>query len=272
MSKFPDLTVYVPMKDAEDYAEVFLRSAALHGASRDFHMTMSILVSGNMDNTLGICRSLVPELPFECRVRSIDDLPRNARSEIAAIVDSNDGFYNEGIVDWLVNENLEQCTYYAGMHIDLIFRQSGLWDELLAKMITIGADVAGIFAPGELLPREGTMFLSPPRILPIVTLCHRERARVLGVKWTRPCSTDSRQDRLIVDNGTLALDALTGDKAVELDATFLPITVEYVEQFIEHFGFLWTRRFPSSVHERDGERSRERVRAELSLIRDRLGK
>ena len=109
-------------------------------------------------------------------------------------------------------------------------------------------------------------------ILPIVTLCHRERAQVLGVKWTRPCSTDSRQDRLIVDNGTLALDALTGDKAVELDATFLPITMEYVEQFIEHFGFLWTRRFPSSVHERDGERSRERVRAELSLIRDRLGK
>ena len=155
MSKFPDLTVYGAHEGCRGLRRSVPQKCCTSWRIARFHMTMSILVSGNMDNTLAICRSLVPKLPFECRVRSIDDLPRNARSEIAAIVDSNDGFYNEGIVDWLVNENLEQCTYYAGMHIDLVFRQSGLWDELLAKMITIGADVAGIFAPGELLPREG---------------------------------------------------------------------------------------------------------------------
>ena len=33
MSKSPDLTIYAPMTDAEDYAEVFLRSAAQHGGS-----------------------------------------------------------------------------------------------------------------------------------------------------------------------------------------------------------------------------------------------
>ena len=266
MATSPDLTIYAPMTDAEEYAEVFLRSAAQHGASHLYHMTMSILVGDSTDDTLGVCRAFASKLPFECRVRSLNDLSENSRSEIRAIVDSNDGFYNEGIVDWLVNENLEQCTYYAGMHVDLAFHRSGLWDELLAKMITTGADVAGVFAPGELMTSQGIMFMTPPRLFPVVTLCHRERARALGVRWSRPCSTPSRRDRLIVDNGTLALEALMSNQAVDLGATFLPITMDYLEEFIEHFGFLWTRKFPSSVHEHDGERSRERVRAELTRL------
>lgn len=268
MSKSPDLTIYAPMTDAEDYAEVFLRSAAEHGGSHLYRISMSILVGDSADDTLGVCRALAPELPFDCLVRSLDDLPEEARSAIQVLVDSNDGFYNECIVDWLVNENLEQCTYYAGMHVDIAFHQSGLWDDLLAKMITTGADVAGVFAPGELLTRQGIMFMTPPRLFPVVTLCHRERARALGVRWSRPCSTPSRRDRLIVDNGTLALNALMGNQAVDLGATLLPITMDYLEKFIEHFGFLWTRKFASSVHEHDGERSRERVRAELRKYRE----
>ena len=263
MSKFPDLTIYVPMTDAESYAEVFLSSAARHGASQLYHITMSILVGDSSDNTLDVCRTLAPKLPFECRVRSLNDLSEESRSEIKAIVDSNDGFYNEGIVDWLVNENLEQSTYYSGIHVDIAFHQSGLWDDLLTQMITTKADVAGIFAPGELLTKQGVIFMTPPRIFPVVTLCHWERTRALGVKWSRPCPTPSRSDRLIVDNGTLALDALMGKQAVDLGANFLPISMDYLEKFIEHFGFLWTQNFPSSVHDHDGERSRERVRDEL---------
>ena len=224
---------------------------------------MSILVGDSTDNTLSICRGLALELPFECKVRSLGDLSEEARSEIKAIVDSNDGFYNEGIVDWLVNENLEQSTYYSGMHVDIAFHRSGLWDELLTKMITRGADVAGVFAAGELLTRKGTIFMTPPRIFPVLTLCHRERARALGVKWSRPSSTRSRPDRLVVDNGTLALESMMGCRAVELGATFLPISMDYLAKFIQHFGFLWTQNFPSSIHEHDGEDSRERVRAEL---------
>lgn len=263
MSKFPDLTIYVAVRDGEEYIEVFLRSAAQHGASQLYNMTMSILVGDTADDTLRVCRALAPELPFECRVRSLDELPEDARSEIRAVVDSNDGFFNEGIWDWLVNENLEQCTYYAGMHVDIAFHRSGLWDELLTKVINTEADVAGIFAPGELLTNQGITFMTPPRLVPVVTLCHRERARALGVRWSRPCSTPSRRDRLIVDNGTLALEALIGNQAVALGATFLPVSMDYLENFIEHFGFLWTRKYHSSVHEHDGERSRERVRAEL---------
>lgn len=263
MSRFPDLTIYAPMTNAEKYAEVFLRSAAQHGGSNRYRVTMSILVGDSTDNTLDVCRALAPELPFECRVRSRNDLPDDARSEIKAIVDSNDGFYNECIVDWLVNENFEKSTYYSGMHVDIAFHRSGLWDDLLDKMIATGADVAGVFVPGELLTRQDGIFMTPPRLFPIVTLCHRKRARALGVRWSRPCPTSSRRDRLIVDNGTLALDALMGNRALELRATFLPITMGYLDQFIEHFGFLWTQNFPSSVHEHDGVRSRERLRAEL---------
>ena len=242
---------------------MFLRSAARHGASHLYKITMSILVGDTTDDTLRVCRALAPELPFECRIRSVHELPEDARSEIRAVVDSNDGFFNEGIWDWLVNENLEQCAYYAGMHVDIAFHRSGLWDELLTKVITAGADVAGIFAPGELLAGQGITFMTPPRLVPVVALCHRERARALGVRWSRPCSTPSRRDRLIIDNGTLALEALMGNQAVALGATFLPITMDYLENFIEHFGFLWTRKRHSSVHEHDGENSRERVRAEL---------
>jgi hypothetical protein len=260
MSKSPDLTIYAPMTDA-------LRSAAQYGGSHNHRISMSILVGDSTDGTLGVCRALAPELPFECRVRCLDDLAEDARSEIRALVDSNDGFYNECIVDWLVNENLEQCTYYSGMHIDIAFRRFGLWDELMAQMMTTRADVAGIFASGELSTRNGIIFMTPPRLFPVVTLCHRERASALGVRWSRPCSTLSRRDRLILDNGTLALDALMSNQAVDLGAIFLPITMEYIAQFIEHFGFLWTRRFPSSVYDNEGERSRERLRAELMKYR-----
>jgi hypothetical protein len=264
MSKSPDLTIYVAAQNAEDYAEVFLRSAAQHGESRLYHLTMSILVGDSSDNTLGVCRAFAPNLPFKCRVRSLDELSDDARSEIRAVVDCNDGVFSEGIWDWLVNENLEQSTYYAGMHVDISFHRSGLWDELLTNLITTGSDVAGIFAAGELLTTQGTKFMTPPRLFPVVAVCHRERARALGVRWSRPCSTSSRRDRLIVDNGTLALEALIGNQAVALGATFLPVTMDYLEEFIEHFGFLWTQNVSSSVHEHDGERSRERVRAELS--------
>jgi hypothetical protein len=131
MSKFPDLTIYVAVRDGQEYIEVFLRSAAQHGASSLYKITMSILVGDTTDDTLRICQSLAPDLPFECRVRSLDELTEGARSEIRALVDSNDGFFNEGIWDWLVDENIEQSTYYAGMHVDIAFHQSGLWDELL---------------------------------------------------------------------------------------------------------------------------------------------
>jgi hypothetical protein len=268
MSTFPDLAIYAPMRDAEDYAEVFLRSAAVHGGSNRYRVSMSILVGDSTDNTLDVCRAFASELPFECRVRSLNDLPYGVRSEIKAILESNDGFFNECIVDWLVSENLEQSTYYSGIHVDIAFRRSGLWDDLLGKMIATGADVAGIFAPGELLTRSDAIFMTPPRLFPFVTLCHRERAHALGVRWSRPCPTSGRRDRLIVDNGTLALDALMGNRAAELGATFLPITVDYLDQFIEHFGFLWTQNVTSPEHEHDGDRSRKRLRAELERYRD----
>jgi len=246
-----------------------LRSVALHGASHRFHMTMSILVETSEDNTLSICRKLARDLPFACRVRSVDELPVAAQSEIRALVDSNDGYFNECIWDWLVNENLEQCTYYAGIHADLAFHRFGLWDELLLKMQSIGADVAGVFSPGELLIDHETLCLTPPRIFPLLTLCHRERARALGVKWSRPCSTHSRRDRLVMDNGTMALDALMGRQAAALGATFLPLTMDYLERFVKHFGFLWTRNRSSSIHDGDGEQSRELVRTELRRYRER---
>lgn len=267
MSRCPDLTIYAAMKDAGEYAEVLLRSAALHGASDQFHMTMSILVDSSSDNTLSICRTLARELPFDCRVRSVDELSAGAQYEIRALVDSNDGFFNECIWDWLVHENLEQCTYYAGIHVDLAFHRFGLWDELLSTMQSIGADVAGVFAPGELLGDHATFCLTPPRIFPVVALCHRERARALGIKWSRPCATRGRLDRLIIDNGTMALDALMGSQAVAMGATFLPVTMDYLEKFVKHFGFLWTQNSSSFIHGRDGEQSRECVRAELRKYR-----
>ena len=69
MSTFPDLAIYAPMRDAEDYAEVFLRSAAVHGGSNRYRVSMSILVGDSTDNTLDVCRryfrNLVREIGIE---------------------------------------------------------------------------------------------------------------------------------------------------------------------------------------------------------------
>ena len=266
MSKLPDLTIYVAVRDGQEYIELFLKSLAEYGASQRYHITMSILVGDAPNNILQICRKLSPNLPFDCRVRSLDDLSIVAQSEIRALIDTNDGFFNEGIWDWLVKENLERSTYYAGVHVDVAFHKSGLWDELLTNVITARADVAGIFSPGELLNFQGINFLTPPRLVPILSLCHRKRANALGVKWGRPCATISRRDRLILDNGTLALESLMSKQAATKKAIFLPLTMDYLENFIEHFGFLWTLRASSAIHDLDGVRSRERVRDALNTF------
>lgn len=259
-----DLTIYLAVQNGADYAEVLLRSAARHGASERYRITMSILVARSSDDTLDVCRRLAPFLPFPCRVRSVDELSDEARREIGTIVDCNDGLFNEGIWDWLVDENLERSAYYAGLHADIAFRRSGLWDDLLDRARAANADVVGVFSPGELLTDREVPFVTPPRLFPFLTLCHRERARALRVRWSRPCPTRNRRDRLIVDNGTLALNALTNDQATALGAAFLPITIADTERFIEHFGFLWTRNFQSAVHQHDGQRSQHRMREVLA--------
>lgn len=254
----PVLTVISTAQNCADYAEVFLRSAATTGFRRGDPVEFVLLVGESDDGTEAACRELAPRIPVPTEVLYVPDLPEPVRRRMAEAQTTNDGFFSEGMWAPLIEHRPVTTPLYAGIHIDVEFVAHGLWDFLLERLGS--AAVAGVFHPGELIESEGRFRLQLPRFFPVVTIVDRQKAEAVALSWGR--SAPHPPGAVVIeDNGTVALQRA-------LRSGISLIREEELERYIRHFGFLWTSRVYSAVHEDDGARSRGALSTRLALLRE----
>ncbi len=257
MATAAKLTVLCVAQNCAQYAEVFLRSAATYGFREAEFCKLVLFVGKSSDGTESVCRELAAFIPVPTTVIYAADLPKKDRQRVAAIQSRNEGHFNEGMWDFLIQHRRIDTSYYAGIHIDVEFLAPGLWNFLLNRLGR--SAVAGIFDPGELIPGADHMILSMPRFFPLVVMANRKRADALDLRWSRG-SQARRHPLLHEDNGAVALRrALASNIAL--------IREEELWLYLRHFGYLWTKTFDSSLHRVDGVNSREAVAMRLAALR-----
>ena len=258
MATASKLTVLCVAQNCAPYAEVFLRSAAAHGFREAKFSKLILFVGRSSDGTEAVCRELAVSMPVPTTVIYAADLPKKDRQRVAAIQRRNEGHFNEGMWDFLIQHWGIDTSYYAGIHVDVEFLAPGLWDFLLNRLDQ--SAVVGIFDPGELIPGIDHMVLSMPRFFPLVVAANRQRADSLGLRWSRGSQARRRQRRLEEDNGAIALQRALASKIAL-------IREEELRPYLKHFGYLWTKTFESPLHHVDGVNSRESVALRLAALR-----
>lgn len=257
MAHTPKLTILCVAQNCENYVEVFLRSAAANGFHREEDCRLVLFVGESTDNTERVCRSLADSIPVSTSVIYGADLSGKDRKRVAAIQSRNDGLFNEGMWDFLIQYLGVDTPYYAGIHIDVEFLALGLWDFLLNRLGD--AAVAGIFDPGELYEDNGQRILSMPRFFPMVVVADRQRAETLKITWSRRTRIRGR-GRIVEDNGAIALRRT-------LDSKIVIFGEDELQPFLRHFGFVWMSTLGSSLHSLDGTNSRTAVAKRLDELR-----
>ncbi len=257
------LTVLVAAKNAADYAEVFLRSAARNGLKKDDPIELCFCVGRSNDGTESMFEQFGRCLPVPTTIFYEKDATIDFAQQLAAAEAANDGLFNEGIWDVLIKNDLNPQRYYSGLHIDIEFLGHGLWHYLIDLIERQNVSVAGLFDPGEMVEINGQNYLSLPRFFPMAIVANWRESLRFNICWTRPSQELRTSDRILYDNGALALNAgLRSSKGIGL------LNWNSLSRFVHHFGYVWTNALPNTEHEAEGQGSRLQVSERLKFWRN----
>jgi hypothetical protein len=249
------ITVFCAVRNAAEYTELFLLSAARYGFQAASNAQLVMLVGESNDGTETVCRSLLRTLPIPTVCIEESKLPTRVRFSLNTILERNDNHFNEGMWDFLLEHYSFDSPYYAGVHVDIEFRQPGLWTYLLNVVMTGNGDIGGIFEGGLVTDHNGSAIVSMPRLLPVVAVVKRDRFLSSRFLWSRQAADyPDASPHVLFNNGANAL--LT---SVRQRAKIIWFKSDWLQRFFQHFGYVWTSNHDPALWHMQGEASRDAV-------------